>query len=133
MDAALGYTKFNVDFTTSTAPNLQGKDKFGVVPLLFALNVHVINTRRVDFWVGPQIGYVMFPDNLSYLVPGVGTFDYEPKNTFSPEGFAFGTDIAISKSAAFNFAFRWQNADGDDDGNLTIDPTFVTFGFTKKF
>ena len=69
MDAALGYTKFNVDFTTSTAPNLQGKDKFGVVPLLFALNVHVINTRRVDFWVGPQIGYVMFPDNLSYLVP----------------------------------------------------------------
>jgi hypothetical protein len=34
---------------------------------------------------------------------------------------------------ALNLAFRWQNADGDSDGNLTFDPTFVTAGVTFRF
>jgi hypothetical protein len=132
VDAALGYARFDVDFTTSIATGTF-TDKFAVVPLLFALNVHVVNTEKVDFWVGPQIGYLMFPDSLSYPVTAGSTFTYDPTNTFSPKGFAFGTDISVSTGAAFNFAFRWQNGDGDDDGHLTVDPTFVTFGFTKKF
>jgi hypothetical protein len=133
VDAALGYTKLNVDYTTSVAPGTTLTDRFTVVPLLFAINIHVVHSQKVDVWVGPQVGYVMFPDTLSYSVPGAGTFTYTPKRTFSPKGFVVGTDIGMTKTVAFNFAFRWQNADGDDNGNLTIDPTFVTFGIAKKF
>jgi hypothetical protein len=52
---------------------------------------------------------------------------------FSKKGFASGADIGLGKTVALNLGFRWQNADGDSDGHLTVDPTLVTIGLTKKF
>ena len=60
VDAALGYARLNVDFASSVAPGTQSA-KFGVMPLLVALNVHVVSNQRVDIWVGPQVGYRSSP------------------------------------------------------------------------
>ena len=132
VDGALGYSNLKVDYTSSLMAGTQ-QQRFKVVPLLFALDIHFVHTAKVDLWAGPQVGWVMFPTTLSFPVAGAGTFTYQPQNSFSKKGFVFGADIGMTKTAAFNFAVRWQNADGDPDGNLTVDPTFVTFGVTKKF
>ena len=129
---AFGYTKFDVDFTTTNAPGTVSTQKFGVMPLMLALNLHVIHARQINVWVGPQIAYVMFPDNLSYAVGG-STFTYAPSGVFSKKGFVVGTDVRLGGGWALNGAFRWQDADGDSDSHLTVDPTFVTLGFAKRF
>ena len=43
-----------------------------------------------------------------------------------------GADLSFNERYALNLAFRWQNGDGDEDGHLTVDPTFVTAGLTIK-
>jgi opacity protein-like surface antigen len=133
LDTALAYTSLPVTFQTSTDPGVTQDADFTVIPLFVALNFHVVNTEKVDFWLGPQIAYVVYPDSLSFSVPGVGTFEYDPSNLFSPFGFDLGIDIAFNPTWAVNVAVRFQNADGDPDGHLTIDPTFVTVGMTARF
>jgi outer membrane protein W len=133
LDAALAYTSLPVQFQSSTNPGVTQNADFGVLPLFLALNFHVVNTEKVDFWFGYQIAYVCYTDDLSFTVPGVRQFDYDPSNLFSPFGFNLGTDISFNPTWAVNIAIRFQNADGDPDGHLTIDPTFVTVGMTAKF
>ncbi|HEY2384262.1 MAG TPA: outer membrane beta-barrel protein [Terriglobia bacterium] len=132
IDGALAYTRMNIQFISSSAPNTALSQKLNVVPLFASLNVHFVQMRRADVWAGPQIGYLMFSNTLSYSVDG-NTFAYKPSNTFSIEGFVVGTDVYLTPKFAVNAAFRWQNGDADSNGNLTIDPTFATFGVTKKF
>ncbi len=133
VDAALGYSKLNVNYTTSLTPGVTATNRFTVVPLLFALNIHVVHSEKVDVWVGPQVGWVMFPDALSFPVAGGRTYTYQPQTPFSHEGFVVGADIGITKTVALNLAFRWQDADADSNANLTVDPALLTFGVTKKF
>ena len=132
LDGAVGYSKLNVQFNSSNAPGTTQTQGFGVLPVMLALNVHLIHAESVDLWVGPSIAYVMFPDNLSFATTG-GTFTYKPKNVFSKEGFVIGSDIKMSKTWALNLAVRFQDADSDGNDMLTIDPTFVTAGFRWKF
>ena len=133
LDAALAYTSLPVSFRSSADPGVTQDADFTVIPLFVALNFHVVNTEKVDFWLGPQIAYLYYPDELSYDVPGVGTFDYESSNLFSPFGFDLGLDVFFNATWGLNFAIRFQNADGDPNGHMTIDPTFVTVGMTAKF
>jgi len=133
VDAALAYTSLPVEFQSSVDPGVTQSADFTVVPLFVSLNFHVVNSEKVDFWLGPQIAYLYYPDSLSFDVAGAGTFDYDSSSTFSPFGFAIGTDIFFNSTWAVNIAVRFQNGDGDSNGHLTIDPTFVTVGMTAKF
>lgn len=133
IDGAIGYSSLNVMFTTSNTPGTESAQKLGMVPLLMSLNLHPVTTSKVDLWVGPQIGYVMFANDLSYPTSGSGPFTYRPTNVFSKKGFAAGADINFGRSLLLNLGLRWQDADADDIDHLTIDPTFVTIGFTKKY
>ena len=128
LDAAIGYSSLNVQFTTSNEPGIAPVQRFAVVPALLSLNIHIISTSAVDLWVGPQVGYVMFPNTLSYTTTHSGTFTYTPSAVASPKGFSAGVDIGLSKKVLLNLAVRWQDADADADSHLTIDPTFVTIG-----
>jgi hypothetical protein len=132
IDAAAGYSRMNAQFTTSTSAASSASKPFGVLPLMAALNVHLIHSEAIDFWVGPQIAYVMFPDDLSYTTPS-GTFTYKPTNVFSKVGFVIGTDVKLGGAWALTGAVRWQNADSDSDDMLTVDPTFVTAGLRVRF
>lgn len=132
IDGAVGYSQMNAQFTTSTSAASSASKPFGVLPIMGALNIHLIHSEAVDFWVGPQIAYVMFPDDLSYTTPS-GTFTYKSTNVFSKVGFVVGTDIRLGGAWALNGAIRWQNADSDSNDMLTVDPTLVTAGLRLKF
>ena len=88
---------------------------------------------RTDFWVAPQIAYVSWLDDLSFDVPGTGTFDLKSDNEFPAIGLALGADWWVSRDWAVNFAFKFIDADADSDHNLPIDQTFVTVGVARKF
>jgi hypothetical protein len=132
IDAAAGYSQMNAQFTTSTSAASSASKPFGVLPLMAALNIHLIHSDPVDLWVGPQIAYVMFPDDLSFTTP-TGTFTYKSTNVFSKVGFVVGTDVKLGPAWALTAAVRWQNADSDSNDMLTVDPTFVTAGLRLKF
>jgi len=133
LDAALAYTSLPVQFQSTADPGVTQHADFAVVPLFVSLNFHVVNTEKVDFWLGYQIAYLFYPDDLSFTVPGVGQFDYDSSDAFSPFGFSMGIDVGVTKTWAVNFALRFNDGDGDPDGHLTLDPTFVTVGMTAKF
>lgn len=132
LEASIAYADAPVRFHSSVDAAVTQHDTFAIVPLYLGLNLHPINTKHVDFWFGPAISYEIHPDDLAFEVPGAGTFNYKSSNAFSYMGFSVGADIAIDDDIALNLGFRWQDADGDADGQLTYDPTFVTVGFTGK-
>ncbi len=103
-----------------------------MLPLFLGANVHVVSTRRVAAYIGYLAAY-MFYLKSQLSVPGGGKFVLPSSNEFTPKGFNFGVDIATSDRWAVNFAFRMVNADADETHLLPLDPTFITFGVTRKF
>jgi len=130
VDIALGYTSFELEFDHSEGPGVQN-DKLGTMPLLLALNFHIINHKKLDLWLGPQLGYIFFLNDVSFDVPTLGTYAIETSSDFSPVGFNVGADLAITEDLAINIIFRWQNADASDQ--ILVDPTLITVGISKKF
>lgn len=132
LDLALIYTNMDIDFHHSVGAGVQ-TDSLGVLSLMLALNFHVVNTKRVDFYLGPQVAYFYYLDDLSYDVPSLGTFDFKTDNEFPSLGFVIGTDISLNDDWALNFALRYQDADADSNHDLPLDPTYITFGVSKSF
>ncbi len=132
VEGSIAWTRAPVSFHSSMDPGVTQHDHFHVIPLYLGVNVHVVNTRRVDLWFGPQLSYEIHPNNLSFDVNGAGKFDYTSSNPFSYIGFSVGADIHVDPRWSVNLGFRYQDADGDPDGHLTYDPTFVTVGATAK-
>ena len=132
LDLALGYTDMDVNFKHSVGAGVQ-QDSLASLNTWFAVNFHVINTKKFDFWVGPQIAYVAWLDDLSFDVPGTGTFNFKTDNEFPAIGFVLGADWWVAQNLAVNFAFRFIDADADENHNLPIDQTFVTVGVARKF
>ena len=81
LDLAVGYTEFDVEFTQSLTTTT-AKDTLDVLPIMLALNFHVVNTEKLDFWLGPQIGYVMWNDPLTFTASGQPDFVLETEDTF---------------------------------------------------
>jgi len=129
LDLAAGYTEMDVEFTQSLNSSVT-EDTLEVFPIWLALNFHVVNTEKVDFWVGPQIGYVMWNDPLTFAVPGESTFILET-GSGSGLGLVLGLDLWLTERSGLNFAFRFVDADASDE--LPVDPTFITVGYTWSF
>jgi opacity protein-like surface antigen len=132
LDFALGYTDLDVDFNHSVGTGVQ-QDSLGALIMWFAVNFHLVNKPKFDFWVAPQIAYVNWTDDLSFDVPGTGTFNFPTDNEFPALGLAMGADWWVSKDWAVNFAFRFIDADADSGHTLPVDPTFITIGVARKF
>lgn len=132
LDLALGYTDMDVNFKHSVGAGVQ-QDSLASLNTWFSVNFHVINTKKFDFWVGPQIAYVTWLDDLSFDVPGTGTYNFKTDNEFPAIGFVLGADWWVAQNLAVNFAFRFIDADADENHNLPIDQTFVTVGVARKF
>jgi outer membrane protein W len=130
LDLAVGYSELDVQFTQSLTSTV-ATDTLEMLPIWVAANFHVVNTEKVDFWVGPQIAYVMWNDPLTFAVPGEPTFDLETESAFPGIGFVLGLDWWLTKKSGLNFAFRFVDADTGE--TLPVDPTFVTVGYTWSF
>jgi opacity protein-like surface antigen len=131
-DMALGYTEVDIDFTHSVGAGTQ-TDSLGMIPIWFTFNAHLVHTDRVDFYLGPQIAYVYYLDDLNYTVPGVGDFNFKTDNEFPALGFNLGLDVWVTNDWAVNLNFRYIDSDADDNHNLPIDPAFVTVGVARHF
>lgn len=132
VDAGLAYTRFDVAFQNGGTADADTR-AIGVLPLMFALNFHAVSNRRVDLWLGPQIGYIAYPDDLRFAAGAGRTFEYAPDNAWSFKGFNVGADVTLTPRTALTFGFRWQNSDGDPDGHLTVDPALVVAGLAIRF
>ena len=132
LDAGLGYSRTSVDFSHSVGAGVQ-EDKLGMMPLFVGVNLHVVNTKRIDAYVGYQAAYMVYLNDVSYTVPGTGTFSLATNNEFTPKGFNVGVDIAANDKWAVNVALRMVNADADSTHLLPLDPTFITVGIARKF
>lgn len=130
LDLAVGFADFDVEFTQSLTTDVV-TESLDVTPIWLAANFHVVNTDKVDFWLGPQIAYVNWSGPLSFDVPGEGTFVAETESEFPGLGIVLGLDLWLSDKNGINFAFRFVDADASED--LPVDPTFVTVGYTRKF
>ena len=130
LDVAVGYSKLDVVFTQSLTSD-QAKDRLSVLPIWLALNFHVVNTEEVDLWLAPQIAYVVWNDPLTFNVPGEEPYLSQTKGAFPGVGLAIGLDYWLAESGGCNIAFRFVDADANDD--LLVDPTFITVGYTMKF
>ena len=132
VDVGLGYSSTSVEFSHTVGAGVQ-EDNLGMMPLFLGANVHVVNTTRVDAYVGYLAAYMFYLNDVSYTVPGTGTFSLPSSNEFTGKGFNFGADVAASDKWAVNLAFRMVNADADSGHLLPLDPTFITVGITRKF
>jgi outer membrane protein W len=128
LDAAIGYSNLTVDYTTTTSPGTVTTQGFAIVPIMLSLNIHLISTSSVDFWVGPQLAYLNYPTSTAFTPASGPTYTYMADNEFSKKGFSAGLDVGLNKRVLLNLAVRWNDADGDSNDHLTIDPTFVTIG-----
>jgi len=129
LDMAVSYANMDVVFNQSLTTD-KATDTLSVMPFWIALNFHVVNTEKVDFWVAPQIAYVMWNDPLTFNVPGEEPYAVQTSGAFGI-GLAMGLDYWLSENGGLNFAFRFVDADAND--NLPVDPTFITFGYTWRF
>jgi hypothetical protein len=120
-DVALGYSKTPVEFSHTVGAGVQ-EDKLGMMPLFLGANLHVVTTRRVDVYVGYLAAYMFYLNDVSFDVPGTGTFTLPSNNEFTAKGFNFGADIATGERWAVNLAFRMVNADADSGHLLALDP-----------
>jgi outer membrane protein W len=131
-DVGLGYSKTPVEFSHTVGAGVQ-EDKLGMMPLFLGANLHVVSTRRVDVSVGYLAAYMFYLNDVSFDVPGTGTFSLPSSNEFTGKGFSVGVDIATGERWAVNLALRMVNADADSTHLLPLDPTFITVGVTRKF
>jgi hypothetical protein len=132
LDLGVGYTNMDIDFDHTVGAGTQ-TDSLGVIPIWLALNFHLVASEKLDLYLGPQIAYIIYLDDLSYDVGGVGTFDFDTDNEFPSLGFLFGADYWMNDAWGVNFAFRFQDTDADSDHDLPLDPTFVTLGISYRF
>lgn len=131
LDLGMGYTNMNIDFNHSVGEGTQ-TDKLGVMPIWFAINFHILKSKKIDIFIGPNVSYVIYLNDLSYNVPGESSFNFETTNEFPSHGFNIGADYWLSDDWGLNFAFRYQDLDADVEHNLPLDPTFITIGVSRK-
>lgn len=131
-DVGLGYSSTSVEFSHTVGAGVQ-EDNLGMMPLFLGANVHVVSTRRVDVSIGYLTAFMFYLNDVSFDVPGTGTFTLPSSTEFTPKGFSVGVDIATGERWAVNLAFRMVNADADSGHLLALDPTFITVGVTRKF
>ena len=131
-DVGLQYSSTSVEFSHAAGVGVED-DNLGMMPLFLGANVHVLNTGKVDMYVGYLAAYMFYLNDVSYEVPGTGTYSLQSNDEFTAKGFSFGADIATSDQWGVSLAFRMVNADADSGHLLPLDPTFITVGFTRKF
>jgi outer membrane protein W len=132
IEAAGAYMRPHVEFASSLDGNSIQRSGYKVFPTFLSLNIHPIRNKYVDFYFGPQLAYVFYPDDLEFHPMNAPAFSYKSENSFSWEGFVVGMDVNLDRTWALNFAFRFQDSDGDADGQLTYDPTLITAGLTAR-
>lgn len=138
LEGQLTYSSHDVQIGGETAGDTS------VMPLTLALNFHLSKNDKVDFYVGPVIGYVFY-DDLS-LDDDWGGEDVKLKNGFA-WGVQAGIDVPFNENWAFTAGLtylqttaetdeEWGPAtavESDRDLELDVNPWVLRAGIALKF
>lgn len=106
-------------------------------PILFDLNFHLLKDRKIDFYVGPTVGYAMW-DDVSLNADGqdaFGTDKIKIDDSFV-YGVNLGLDVPFGEKWAFAAGLRYLlvSADPSEGGDsLDVNPLILTVGVGYKF
>lgn len=120
-----------------------------IIPLTVALNFHVIRGEKIDFYVGPVIGYVLIdevdldPGSLTLTINGsvvtvpidADSFDVDDEFAYGAQAgidVAFGTGKWFFAATAKYFAFEAQPDEPGSDA-IDVDPLSIHAGVGVRF
>jgi len=146
LDFGLKYIKPDVKLNVSgtlndesfALPEISEGGEF--MPLTAGLMFHFGKSEKIDFYLGPELAYIMYGD-LTFTDPFFGE---ETKIKFNDE-FTFGAKLgldffldeswAISAQAEYLDASSEVDTDEADDLSVNLDPSpfILTFGVAYKF
>ncbi len=145
-----GFDYFSPDLkfqaTVTTTPSSTGvpesvavdvKKSGKVMPLTAGVMFHVYRSDSFDFYLGPQLAYVMYGDvTLVENVLGELKAKFKDELTF---GAKLGIDVPFGQGWAFNAQLQYIDAKAELDENVSPKPKFnpkpmiLTAGATYKF
>lgn len=105
-----------------------------MTPINVALNIHIIHSKYIDFYVAPVVSYVDFGD-LELESGGSESIDSE-----TAYGAQIGLDISLGKNVAIIGGVRWISLDvtaddpsDPDDESVAVDPLYSRLGIAFRF
>lgn len=130
-----------VDYINSTQDVEFGGTKIAEVdfsPISASLNIHVIHTKLIDFYVGPTASYVDWGD--IEVTGSAGNFNINRNINTDSElswGAQAGIDIGLGDHLAVTGGIRWLKLDltPDQSGSedLAVDPLISRVGLAWRF
>jgi opacity protein-like surface antigen len=104
----------------------------GMSPLSASLNIHLIQTKLIDFYVAPTISYVNWGDvELNEL----GDNETVSTDTETAYGVSLGLDIGLGENLAIVTGLRYLRLDvtPEDSDGISVDPLFARVGLAWRF
>lgn len=148
IDAGLDYFKPDLELTATgtlihsdgsadetVSVKVKGSGKF--MPLTVGPMFHVAKNESMDFYLGPQLAYIMYGD-----VSVTNEFLGEVKAKFKNEltwGVKLGIDVPLGQGWAFNGQLQYLDAKSELDEDISPKPKFnakpfiLTAGATYRF
>jgi hypothetical protein len=111
-----------------------GKTDFS--PLTASLNIHVVHTTVVDFYLGPSYSYVNWGD-IEFNQAGQGIFSTNGQGTDSDNawGIGLGLDIGFGKHFALTGGLRYLDTNLTLSGGpkIAVNPLVGRLGVAVRF
>jgi len=105
-------------------------------PLTATLNIHVVHTKVVDFYLGPSYSYVNWGD-IHLNTSGGGITGSSEIGTDSAQawGASLGLDIGIGKHFAFQGGLKYLDVELELDNGQTasVNPLVARLGVAVRF
>lgn len=105
-------------------------------PLTATLNIHVVHTTLVDFYLGPSYSYVSWGD-IELNQEGQGLFSTTGLGTDSQNawGVSLGLDIGLGKHFAFTGGLRYIDTDLElaNGPSIAVNPLVGRLGIALRF
>jgi outer membrane protein W len=119
-----------IDYTDATHDVEVGGSKIGEIGLTAysaSLNLHLIHTTFIDFYVGPTVAYVDWGD----LETGDGDVSTDGETVF---GASVGLDVGLGKNVALVGGVRYLDLDVNADGTeVSVNPLFTRVGVAYRW
>ncbi len=137
LGASLLYGTPDLRFTSADKSGGVGNATF--MPLLLDANLHVLKrTGKVDFYLGPTVGYATWGDyKPADYADELAITESQPLKSDFVYGLNFALDVPFKSNWAFNANVRylWAKAEQDTAEGYSVDvnPWILTLGVSYKF
>ena len=133
VDFNLGYYEHDLEASDSGLSATVGD--VSQIPLTVGLNFHLLKESKIDFYLGPTLGYVMWDDVKLDAIVGGGEVSTKDGVSY---GLNLGVDIPLNPKWDLVVGGRYtfssvETDEGSDDIELDVDPIEIRLGFGVRF